>query len=329
MTTKYLTVPFEIKQVEEEDEFFRVKGLGSTFGNVDRGGDIVIRGAFKQSLTMLKQQARAIPGKQMYNKIIPMLYQHDPNQPIGSFIVVDESERGLEMEAILPKADTFVSGRIIPQMKVGSLADLSIGYITREREFDEEGNRKLIQVDLVETSLVTIPMNEMANVTGMKAFKFKNLPLANRNHEYNSTESSARIAELKGDEYESLGIEDVIDGKLHVVPQALFAKAAELWNSKSTDSATISHLECYYDKLDLESPFEGKNAFRIDDIDTLSEKDLEQLLNHGAAMSRKSAKRIVAALRVERDANKGTERDAGFTDLVADLKSFNQSIKQG
>ena len=42
-----VAVPFELKEIADAGTF---SGLGSTFGNVDLGGDIVEPGAFAESL---------------------------------------------------------------------------------------------------------------------------------------------------------------------------------------------------------------------------------------------------------------------------------------
>ena len=40
-------IPFEIKAIEEDGSFI---AYGSTFGNEDLGGDVVVKGAFKKSI---------------------------------------------------------------------------------------------------------------------------------------------------------------------------------------------------------------------------------------------------------------------------------------
>ena len=50
MERKVLTVPFEIKKTNEDEKYFTFSGYASTFGNRDRGGDVVVKGAFIESL---------------------------------------------------------------------------------------------------------------------------------------------------------------------------------------------------------------------------------------------------------------------------------------
>jgi phage head maturation protease len=46
---------------------------------------------------------------------------------------------------------------------------MSIGYIPEDQEFDDDGIRKLKSVELFEISLVSMPMNEEARITAVKA----------------------------------------------------------------------------------------------------------------------------------------------------------------
>ncbi len=153
--TQYMVVDVEIKSLHDEnDGFFRFEGLASTFGNTDLVDDIVAKGAFKESLL---------------EKSPIILWQHDMFEPIGVPEEVRETSKGLFVRAKLPKSDTLVSGRVIPQIEVGSIRKMSIGFRTKESSFDETtGIRTLIKLDLREISLVTFPANPEAEITGFK-----------------------------------------------------------------------------------------------------------------------------------------------------------------
>jgi uncharacterized protein len=128
-------------------------GYASLFGLRDQSGDIVMPGAFSQSV-----KRKAPTG-------IRMLFQHDPAEPIGTWLDIVETRRGL-----------FVRGRIDPNVQRGreliSLLDtggidgLSIGFRTVLAQKDRALNaRKLMAIDLWEISLVTFPMQEEARIT--------------------------------------------------------------------------------------------------------------------------------------------------------------------
>lgn len=153
-----LELKFEIKQIlEEEDGFFRFEGLASTFNNVDLTDDLIEPGAFKKSL----------------EKQLPIiLWQHASDEPIGMPEVVEETPEGLFIRARLPKDDTLVSGRVIPQIKVGSIRTMSIGFRWPRGgtfEIDSDGIRRLKEIDLVEISLVTFAANPKAKITDFKS----------------------------------------------------------------------------------------------------------------------------------------------------------------
>jgi HK97 family phage prohead protease len=151
---EHLQVPFEIKQVQNEDpDFFVFEGYASTFNNVDLGDDIVMPGAFRDSLS---------------RKSFKILWQHDMKMPLGVPIEAFEDNKGLFIKAKLPKEDSFVSERVIPQLKVGSIDSMSIGFVVEDFEFDKNV-RKILKVNLFEVSLVTMPMNPEAAVTAFKA----------------------------------------------------------------------------------------------------------------------------------------------------------------
>lgn len=135
---------------EEEGVFF---GYGSVFGNKDSDRDIVKKGAFHKSL---KKRNPAL------------LWQHDLKQPIGRFDEVREDDKGL-----------YVKGRLMMQgkgleayelLKMGALNGLSIGFKTRQAEFERKTNtRTILEADLYEISVVTVPANERAVIASVKS----------------------------------------------------------------------------------------------------------------------------------------------------------------
>lgn len=145
--------PLEVKDVTEAGEF---EGYGATFGNVDQGGDIIMPGAFLDSL-------KTTPAER-----VRMLYQHDPREVIGKFTEIHEDARGLYVKGRL--FVTVQRGREVHElMKEKALEGLSIGYRTELEEYDKlTGTRRLTKVSLKECSIVTFPMNEMAGVTLVK-----------------------------------------------------------------------------------------------------------------------------------------------------------------
>jgi len=150
--TVYQTVPFELTELKATDSGWTFTGYASTFGNVDQGGDVVMRGAFDASLVTRKRR--------------PLLWQHDLREPIGVEVNLKADDRGLI--GTWKVIDTARGTDAHKLLKAGAIDSMSIGYLPTELEFDDVGVRKLTQVDLLECSLVTLPMNEQALVTQVK-----------------------------------------------------------------------------------------------------------------------------------------------------------------
>lgn len=144
---------FEIKEISDTGIF---EGYGATFGNVDQGGDIIMAGAFKESLIERPAQR------------IKLLWQHNPYQPIGKFLEAFEDERGLFVKGQL-NMRVAQAAEAYALLQDGAIDGLSIGYRTMGDEIDREnGVRRIIKAALFECSLVTFPMNTAAGVSRVK-----------------------------------------------------------------------------------------------------------------------------------------------------------------
>src|SRR5260221_14772954 len=134
-------------------------GYASLFGKADLGRDMVLPGAFRASLAK-----RGAAG-------VKMLFQHDPNQPIGVWTEIREDEQGLFVKG---KLTTEVSRarEVLSLMRAGALDGLSIGYRTVRGKTDAKtGIRSLMEVDLWEISVVTFPMLPEARVSSVKTMR--------------------------------------------------------------------------------------------------------------------------------------------------------------
>ncbi|MGD9915908.1 MAG: HK97 family phage prohead protease, partial [Rhizobiaceae bacterium] len=124
---------------------------------VDLGRDVVERGAFARSL-----KERGASG-------IRMLFQHDPNEPIGTWTDIREDERGLFVRGRLA-GGVARAREVLSLMRGGALDGLSIGFrAVRSRKDAGSGVRRIIEADLWEISVVTFPMLPGARVESVKA----------------------------------------------------------------------------------------------------------------------------------------------------------------
>lgn len=146
-----ITAKFEVKQFgEDDDEFLRFEGHASIFNNVDRGGDIILPGAFRNALAK-------------EGGTIKLLMGHDTNQPIG---LVDASEDaiGLAVKGRIPRG-LRAAHDIELLLKMGKILDMSFGFSIKEFEIDSDRIKRISEIkELFEVSLVSIPMNPEATV---------------------------------------------------------------------------------------------------------------------------------------------------------------------
>jgi len=269
---------FDVKSIDEQGVF---EGYAAVFGNVDLGGDVIEPGAFKKTL--------------QENPRMPILWQHNPTEPIGVTLEAYEDGRGLKVKGQL-NLETTRGKEAYALLKQGALKGLSIGYDSVKEAW--EGTKRILkEIRLWEWSLVTFPMNPLAQVAEVKAVvPFQDLPLASEDRSWDADAARARVAKwassdgsgdkdkidwskyrkaflwYNSDEPENFGsyklpIADVIDGKLMAVPRAIYAAAAAIQGARggvnipdSDISAIKRHLERYHHKMDRKAPWEEKQS---------------------------------------------------------------------
>jgi Escherichia/Staphylococcus phage prohead protease len=167
-TTELKFTALDLKRVEPDGTF---SGYASLFGTEDMGHDIVLPGAFRDSLA-----ARGARG-------IKMLLQHNPAEPIGVWEELKEDARGLFAKGRL-MLDVARARETLSLMRAGALDGLSIGFRAVVGHRDAKtGIRRLAKVDLWEVSIVTFPLLTDARVAHVKARPFAQRPPTEREFE--------------------------------------------------------------------------------------------------------------------------------------------------
>ena len=263
------------------EEIFIFEGYASTPA-LDRGGDVVAPGAFRNTIDRKKMQG---------NRPIRMKYQHDMKEIIGGFPIehVREDEKGLWVvgEICLGVQRGRETAALI---KGGFLSDLSIGF--NVVDFEMKDNARVIKdLELWEISVVDEPMNPESEIMNFKSVvPFHDLPLAPDSHPWDKSAAERRVRGLtdskiepskgyrkaffwfdsaKSDEFTAykLPFADVVGGKLQAVPRALYAVAGVLDGARGgvdipeADKSKIKNqVEKYYKKMGKESPFKTKSS---------------------------------------------------------------------
>lgn len=294
-----------------------VRGYASTFGNIDRFDDVIVEGAFTETIKNFKDRDR----------MIRMLWMHQSDEIIGGYPAdkAYEDKKGLFVEGHI-NLDTIRGSEAYALAKQGVMVDFSIGFRIIEAtidKFDGEEIRMITALELFEISLVGEPMNPEAQITQVKASSInaKGLPIAPHDTEWNASDAYGRCLKLLGTEdavsYVAMAINktpeetksnycllDVKEGKLTIIPSAVLESAANLYVqadkldiSKSDVVSAKDKLDGFYKKMGMDSPFLEENLFRIDDLDVLSERTLEKVLKKGVLLRGNTAKAVVSALK--------------------------------
>lgn len=138
----------------------------SVFGNVDSYGDVVVKGAFANTLAEWRQRK---------DRTIPLLYGHnmsDPNMNVGAVLDAEEDDRGLKILAQFD--DDAMAQKVYRLVKAGRIAELSFAFDTIKSALLDDPDRpdayrELQELKLYECSVVPIGANSETEVLAIKA----------------------------------------------------------------------------------------------------------------------------------------------------------------
>ena len=158
---KLLVSLLELKLADDKESVGEFEGYGSTFGNVDNGKDRCVRGCFTKSVKSMTDGETQKP---------LMLWMHDQKEPIGEWKMIREDEKGLYVKGQLWLGRGIQRAEQAHALLQAKSGGLSIGYITKKSDIDRKTSvRDLIELDVKELSVVTVPMNSNARVIRVKS----------------------------------------------------------------------------------------------------------------------------------------------------------------
>jgi hypothetical protein len=131
-------------------------GVGSSFegflvryNEPDASGDTFAPGAFTASLAAIAASGNRVP----------LLWQHDQRQPIGSWTQLQERPDGVWGTGVINTS--VLQGRTaLSLIQAGDVSGLSVGFVTKKRR-----GSTILEADLMEGSLVSIPAASKARIT--------------------------------------------------------------------------------------------------------------------------------------------------------------------
>lgn len=156
----------EVKAINEDKR--EIVGIAST-PSTDRMGDIVE------------------PQGAVFKLPIPLLWQHDHDEPIGNVTEAKITDKGIEIKAALVKVDqpSQLAARLEEawqSIKTGLVRGLSIGFRPIEYNFLDDNGIRFTSWEWYELSAVTIPANADCSIQTIKSLDEKCLAaLGNKN----------------------------------------------------------------------------------------------------------------------------------------------------
>jgi HK97 family phage major capsid protein/HK97 family phage prohead protease len=127
-----------------------ITGMAWPFGEPDRVGDVIEKGAI------------------MSPETLPMLFAHDQAQVIGVWDDIEETDEGLSVKGRLLIDDLDRAREVRAMIRAKAVSGLSIGFVTKQFQRRKRG-RAITSLALHEISVVAVPCHPGAQITSIKA----------------------------------------------------------------------------------------------------------------------------------------------------------------
>ncbi len=147
-----------IHRIKALDDAGTFSGYASTFGNTDKANDVIVKGAFSESLDSWKKKHKGFPN--IYD-------EHHRYHCLGTCTTLEEDDTGLSVEGILFIQHIEKAREVHQLWRSGLKHSLSIGFYVK-KSFMNHGVRHIEKIDLLEISIVTNPCNEKAQIHTFK-----------------------------------------------------------------------------------------------------------------------------------------------------------------
>lgn len=208
MSREQKTLHFDVKATgitttDEGQEIGHISCYTAVFNNVDEGNDRILPGAFTRTIQNSKSRAKA-RGKKY---LLPMLWNHDPNELIGGWTSMIEDDFGLKCEGDVLLATQ--RGREYYALAKQQMSDeFSIIYDIPQggSKYDKSGVRELGEIRLFSNDPVVFAMNDATYMIGVKSMEQKTItgntsgPIGPRDEAWDSSKAEKQIWQAAYDE---------------------------------------------------------------------------------------------------------------------------------
>ncbi|MEH2542822.1 HK97 family phage prohead protease [Bradyrhizobium sp. AZCC 1699] len=148
-----MTERLEIKSTLAVTDEGEIEGNAWVFAEPDQVGDIIVKGAIN-----------------VVGSDLPLLFQHDPSDLVGSWSEIKQTDDGLIVKGRL-HVDRPRARSVLAMVKSGLVSGLSIGF--KAKSWTQQGrNRVIAALDLFEVSIVRNPSHPKARVLSAKESEF-------------------------------------------------------------------------------------------------------------------------------------------------------------
>lgn len=184
---KYKSAAIDLGAAEIEDGQFI--GYASVFGNVDSYGDVVVKGAFAESLKSFGEDGAGIPCYWSHR-------MDDPTMNIGATVSAVEDDHGLKVTVQLD-LESATGSYVHKLIKQGRVRQMSFAYDVVEAgevKVDDRWAYELRKLKIHEVSVVPVGANQETELLAVKRGEPKT--------------STDRVGEDEQDDVEELDAED-------------------------------------------------------------------------------------------------------------------------
>jgi len=323
---QYKTIPITDMKIidDKENGKFYITGYANNKNQPDSYGDIP---------TSFENKPVYILDRMNKNPVAFVDHRSSASNIAGNFVELKEDEKGLFFKLLLRPLDEIhnpLTKDAVSAFMTGFGRAFSIGGEWFFEDHDNPNN--LTKAFIYEISLVGIgsDADALGDTPRPKHLKhlppaFSDLPIASKDTPWSPSDALKRVQTwIDGESHQNaetiegksrqafflkdaestskLLFTDIIDGNLTAVPRGIFSAGAVVASGKikMTDEervCVVVHLEKYYKKMNLESPFKSGGAFRVENIADLDARTLERVMRNGVSVDKATAVKIVSLVK--------------------------------
>lgn len=236
MTICRKTYPVALNAIEGEKG--RVEALVSIFGNVDLGGDRVVKGAFAKSIEKWKSSGNPVP----------VVFSHDWGDlwsHIGAVDSLEETEQGLKATYTLDVDDNPAAAQVYRLMKRGTLKEHSFAYSIGKEKTAKDGANELLDLDIIEVGPTLKGMNPDTEVLSVKSALEQTAALHRKDAIEEAVETAAvEVAEEKAGAKLSKATKAQLQSAIDTLQQILSSGTTDEDTEKSDEAeGTVKSVE--------------------------------------------------------------------------------------